>query len=139
MEGEGTGGDTTGEEEAEVTYLGVMLCPEMVVGAVRMVEEATAVGAVEEWEVTMKGREASPPEDSEEVEEVVVVLWRLSSVPEAYRMSDLARRKVSSSRRRSLSRNASCYGVEQPQHHARPLPGRRWPPSWPARSFATSR
>jgi hypothetical protein len=141
VEGEGTGEDTTGEGEGEVTYLEVMLCPEMVVGAVRMVEEATGVGEVEEWEVTTKGREVSPPEDSEEVEEVeVAVLWRLSLVPEAYRVSDLARRKVSSSPSWSLSRNAFCCGVaELLRDHARPLLGRRCPPSWLARSFATSR
>jgi hypothetical protein len=84
---EGIRVDTTKEVVAEVTYLEVMLCLEMVVEAVRMVEEATVEVAVEELEVRMMGREVSPLEDSEVVVEVAVgVLWRLSLVPEACRV-----------------------------------------------------
>jgi hypothetical protein len=72
--GVGTVGDTTMEEEAEVTYLEVVLCPGMVVGADHKVEGATGVGAVGEGEVTTRGQEVSPLEDSEVVEQVEVAV-----------------------------------------------------------------
>lgn len=72
--GVGTVGDTTMEEEAEVTYLEVMLCPGMVVGASHTAEGVTGVGAVGESEVTTRGQEVCPPEDSEVVEEVAVAV-----------------------------------------------------------------
>lgn len=74
MEEEGTAGDTTEAGEEGATYPGVVTYPEKEVEEVRKVEVAMEVGAVEEWEVTMEGREVSPPVEAEVNEEVEAVL-----------------------------------------------------------------